>query len=105
MSALFSVSSRFSFTFSGSSRSAIESASRRAEQIKQSGDVIGNRVKLKVVKNKVAPPFKVAEVVDELVSEHLCKYRDVLPRISWHFHDLGRSFRLCMNTLSLNCVK
>ena len=35
---------------------------RRAEQIKQSGDVIGNRVKLKVVKNKVAPPFKVAEV-------------------------------------------
>ena len=35
---------------------------RRAEQIKQSGDVIGNRVKIKVVKNKVAPPFKVAEV-------------------------------------------
>ena len=33
---------------------------RRAEQIKQSGDVIGNRVKIKVVKNKVAPPFKVA---------------------------------------------
>ncbi|QNQ80730.1 recombinase RecA [Lactobacillus sp. PV034] len=35
---------------------------RRAEQIKQGTDVIGNRVKLKVVKNKVAPPFKVAEV-------------------------------------------
>lgn len=35
---------------------------RRAEQIKQSGDVLGNRVKIKVVKNKVAPPFKVAEV-------------------------------------------
>ena len=35
---------------------------RRAEQIKQGSDVIGNRVKLKVVKNKVAPPFKVAEV-------------------------------------------
>lgn len=35
---------------------------RRAEQIKQGGDVIGNRVKIKVVKNKVAPPFKVAEV-------------------------------------------
>ena len=35
---------------------------RRAEQIKQSGDMIGNRVKIKVVKNKVAPPFKVAEV-------------------------------------------
>lgn len=35
---------------------------RRAEQIKQSSDVVGNRVKIKVVKNKVAPPFKVAEV-------------------------------------------
>lgn len=35
---------------------------RRAEQIKQSGDVLGNRVKIKIVKNKVAPPFKVAEV-------------------------------------------
>ena len=35
---------------------------RRAEQIKQSTNVLGNRVKIKVVKNKVAPPFKVAEV-------------------------------------------
>lgn len=35
---------------------------RRAEQIKQSSDVVGNHVKIKVVKNKVAPPFKVAEV-------------------------------------------
>lgn len=35
---------------------------RRAEQIKQGGNVIGNRAKIKVVKNKVAPPFKVAEV-------------------------------------------
>lgn len=35
---------------------------RRAEKIKQAGNIIGNRVKIKVVKNKVAPPFKVAEV-------------------------------------------
>ncbi len=34
---------------------------RRAESIKQGGDMVGNRVKVKVVKNKVAPPFKVAE--------------------------------------------
>jgi recombination protein RecA len=35
---------------------------RRAEAIKQGNDTVGNRTKIKVVKNKVAPPFKVAEV-------------------------------------------
>ncbi|WP_125760840.1 recombinase RecA [Companilactobacillus hulinensis] len=35
---------------------------RRAEQIKDGSDVIGNKTKIKVVKNKVAPPFKVALV-------------------------------------------
>ena len=35
---------------------------RRAEQIKTGTDILGNRTKLKVVKNKVAPPFKIAEV-------------------------------------------
>lgn len=35
---------------------------RRAETIKQGSDMVGNRTKIKVVKNKVAPPFKVAEV-------------------------------------------
>ncbi|NLC05327.1 MAG: recombinase RecA [Erysipelothrix sp.] len=35
---------------------------RRAEAIKQGSDVVGNKVKVKIAKNKVAPPFKVAEL-------------------------------------------
>lgn len=35
---------------------------RRAESLKIGQDIVGNRTKIKVVKNKVAPPFKVAEV-------------------------------------------
>ncbi|RDW17773.1 recombinase RecA [Oceanobacillus chungangensis] len=35
---------------------------RRAEQLKQGNDIVGNRTRVKVVKNKVAPPFKQAEI-------------------------------------------
>lgn len=35
---------------------------RRSEQIKQHGEIIGNKANIKVVKNKVAPPFKTTQV-------------------------------------------
>ncbi|MNZ46635.1 recombinase A [compost metagenome] len=35
---------------------------RRVESIKMGNDVVGNRTKIKIVKNKVAPPFKQADV-------------------------------------------
>ncbi|MGN8657347.1 recombinase RecA [Catenibacterium mitsuokai] len=35
---------------------------RRSEQIKQNGEIVGNKANIKVVKNKVAPPFKTTQI-------------------------------------------
>ena len=56
---------------------------RRIETLKQNGEMVGNRTRIKVVKNKIAPPFKEAESI-QLQNQFLKFLEDYPGKVALH---------------------
>lgn len=57
--------------------SAVRMDVRWKDRIKEKGEIVGNRVRVKVVKNKVAPPYKNCELIINFVTGKVSNYIDV----------------------------
>ncbi len=87
---------------------------RRSEAIKNGSDIIGNKVNVKIVKNKVAPPFKTASIeimygegisyIAELID--LCVDRDIVMKsgawFSYNGEKLGQGKEAAKNSVKNN---
>lgn len=87
---------------------------RRSEAIKNGSDIIGNKVNVKIVKNKVAPPFKTASIeimygegisyIAELID--LCVDRDIIMKsgawFSYNGEKLGQGKEAAKNSIRNN---